>query len=193
MALGAFVAGLLLAETEYRRAIETTIEPFKGLLLGVFFFTVGLSLDIGELAAPPHHDHGRRHRPRRCEGAHRPSSSCASTAFQPPHAIERSALLLGPAGEFAFIVLGLALKFKLITTDVGSFTLAVVSVSMALIPAFDLLGKRWATKLSPADGQITDPELLVTPGEEQRSDAFVVGYGRVGELVADMLEGHGLS
>ena len=51
MALGAFVAGLLLAETEFRKAIETTIEPFKGLLLGVFFFTVGMSIDLRELAA----------------------------------------------------------------------------------------------------------------------------------------------
>src|SRR5262249_61503764 len=53
MALGAFVAGLLLAETEFRKAIETTIEPFKGLLLGVFFFTVGMSIDFRELAREP--------------------------------------------------------------------------------------------------------------------------------------------
>ena len=53
MALGAFVAGLLLAETEFRKAIETTIEPFKGLLLGVFFFTVGMGIDVRELARDP--------------------------------------------------------------------------------------------------------------------------------------------
>ena len=53
MALGAFVAGLLLAETEFRKAIETTIEPFKGLLLGVFFFTVGMGVDLRELAREP--------------------------------------------------------------------------------------------------------------------------------------------
>ena len=53
MALGAFVAGLLLAETEYRKAIETTIEPFKGLLLGLFFFTVGMNIDFRELAREP--------------------------------------------------------------------------------------------------------------------------------------------
>ena len=191
MALGAFVAGLLLAETEYRRAIETTIEPFKGLLLGVFFFSVGLSLDIGEIAAHP-----------LTIMAAVAALVLAKSAivfalmrlygFTSSQAIE-SALLLGPAGEFAFIVLGLALKLKLIAPDVASFTLAVVSVSMALIPAFDLLGKKGAIKLSPNEGQTTDPELLVTPDEEQKSDAIVVGYGRVGELVADMLEGHGLT
>ena len=53
MALGAFVAGLLLAETEYRKAVEATIEPFKGLLLGVFFFTVGMSIDFRELVREP--------------------------------------------------------------------------------------------------------------------------------------------
>ena len=53
MALGAFVAGLLLAETEFRKAIETTIEPFKGLLLGLFFFTVGMNIDFRELAREP--------------------------------------------------------------------------------------------------------------------------------------------
>ena len=53
MALGAFVAGLLLAETEYRKAIETTIEPFKGLLLGMFFFTVGMEIDVRELVRDP--------------------------------------------------------------------------------------------------------------------------------------------
>ena len=53
MALGAFVAGLLLAETEYRKAIEATIEPFKGLLLGIFFFTVGMDIDVRELLREP--------------------------------------------------------------------------------------------------------------------------------------------
>jgi CPA2 family monovalent cation:H+ antiporter-2 len=50
MAIGAFVAGLLLAETEYRRAVQATIEPFKGLLLGIFFFSVGMSIDFREVA-----------------------------------------------------------------------------------------------------------------------------------------------
>src|SRR6202030_3239548 len=53
MALGAFVAGLLLAETEYRKAIEATVEPFKGLLLGIFFFTVGMDIDVRELWRDP--------------------------------------------------------------------------------------------------------------------------------------------
>ncbi len=73
MALGAFVAGLLLAETEYRKAIETTIEPFKGLLLGVFFFTVGMNIDFRELAREPIWLLVSRGRPDRHQGRHRSS------------------------------------------------------------------------------------------------------------------------
>ena len=74
MALGAFIAGLLLAETEFRKAIETTIGPFKGLLLGFFFFTVGMNIDVRELAREPFWLACLRHRPDRHQGhpAHRP-------------------------------------------------------------------------------------------------------------------------
>ena len=68
MALGAFIAGLLLAETEYRRAIEAMIEPFKGLLLGVFFVSVGMALDVTQLARNARHDPPRRRRPDRRQG-----------------------------------------------------------------------------------------------------------------------------
>ena len=68
MALGAFVAGLLLAETEFRKAIETTIEPFKGLLLGLFFFTVGMNIDFRELAREPLWLFASRGRPHRRQG-----------------------------------------------------------------------------------------------------------------------------
>ena len=68
MALGAFIAGLLLAETEYRRAIEATIDPFKGLLLGVFFVSVGMGLDVMRLTDAPGPILGRRGWPYRIEG-----------------------------------------------------------------------------------------------------------------------------
>ena len=106
MALGAFVAGLLLAETEFRKAIETTIEPFKGLLLGLFFFTVGMGIDIRELAREPFW---------------LLASVAGLIAIKAgivtglarlfrvpwPAAIE-TGLLLGPGGEFAFVAIGMA-------------------------------------------------------------------------------------
>ena len=103
MALGAFVAGLLLAETEFRRAIETAIDPFKGLLLGVFFFTVGMSIDIAGSPRIP----SRSSRPRLLVVNSGFSSGCCGCSISVAGTIE-TALLLGPAGEFAFIVLGLA-------------------------------------------------------------------------------------
>ena len=67
MALGAFLAGVLLASSEYRHALETDIEPFKGLLLGLFFISVGMSIDFGLLERAPRHDRGARRRPARAE------------------------------------------------------------------------------------------------------------------------------
>ncbi len=111
--------------------------------------------------------------------------------FRWPAAIE-AAFLLGPAGEFAFIVLGMATVSGLLPSDQSHFLIAVVSISMALIPVFDSFAKKFArrfnTKITEAD-----PALAVLPSEDQRVRAIVVGYGRVGQLVSDMLERHEIS
>ena len=186
LALGAFVAGLLLAETEYRRAIETTIEPIKSLLLGLFFFSVGLSLDLGVLAANPF-------------------SILATTlgllALQAiviyalarmykvskPAAIETAALL-SPGGEFAFVILTLALSYGLISGGLTSALLTSVALSMAAIPALHWLGRKVSAKFAPPSA--ADPELLAVPSLETQAKALVVGYGRVGQLIGDMLAEH---
>src|SRR5215472_13128103 len=142
MALGAFVAGLLLAETEYRKAIEAAIEPFKGLLLGIFFFTIGMAIDFRELEREPQ----------------LLAASVAGLlavkvllliglgrAFRVswPVATE-TALLLGPGGEFAFVGIGMAAAAGLIDPRVASFTLAVTSVTMVLTPLLAAIGRRFA-------------------------------------------------
>src|SRR5262249_44380991 len=132
MALGAFISGLLLAETEFRKAIETTIEPFKGLLLGIFFFTVGMGVDLRELAREP---------------LWLLLSVVGLIAIKAAlitglarlfrigwaAAIE-TGLMLGPGGEFAFVVIGLATALGVIGGAPARFILAVTSLSMALIP-----------------------------------------------------------
>ena len=129
---GAFIAGLLLAETEFRKAIETTIGPFKGLLLGVLFFTVGMNIDVRELARQPLLLLASRRRPDRHQVP--PAVGLARIFRLPwPAAIE-TGLLLGPGGEFAFVGIGLATSLGLIGADVSSFTLTVTSITMALIP-----------------------------------------------------------
>ena len=134
MALGAFIAGLLLAETEYRRAVEAMIEPFSGLLLGVFFFSVGMHIDLAlhlarsrSLVAAAVVGHDRR-QDRACS---RRSAACS--ACRGPPAVETS-LLLAPGGEFAFIGIGLAVQVGLVASGVAAGVLAVVSLTMGVLP-----------------------------------------------------------
>ncbi|MBY0226312.1 MAG: cation:proton antiporter [Hyphomicrobium sp.] len=188
MALGAFVAGLLLAETEFRRAIEATIEPVKGLLLGCFFFTVGAGLDLSVIADNP----GKvllgvavflAIKSAIVGGLVKLFGFSTAVAG-------RTAALLGPGGEFAFIVLGLALTAKIITPDVAAYVLALTSLSMALIPLLD----KAAQALFPIPISVpSDPALKDLPGSEESVTAIIIGFGRVGALVADMLNVHKVS
>ena len=186
MALGAFVAGLLLAETEYRRAIETMIEPFKGLLLGVFFFSVGMSVDLDFVAAHPFLIFAGAFTLVLIKGL---VTGLGARAFgiDRAHAL-KTALLIGPGGEFAFIVIGLAVALKLIDPDTATFVVAVVGLSMAAIPFFDMAGKRVSAEIVKRAPQ--DPATLVAPPEDHAARALVVGFGRVGHLVADLLDEH---
>ncbi len=187
MALGAFVAGLLLAETEYRKAIEATIEPFKGLLLGIFFFTVGMGLDIRVLLADPFWILA-------CAAGLIVLKStilyalCLRFRLGKPIAVE-TALLLGPGGEFAFVGIGLATAIGVMKADLAAFVLAVTSLTMALLPVLSVIAYRMARHLRPP--RATDPALLVAPTPQQKH-AIVVGYGRVGKVVSALLSEHGV-
>jgi monovalent cation:H+ antiporter-2, CPA2 family len=186
MALGAFVAGLLLAETEFRKAIETTIEPFKGLLLGLFFFTVGMGLDIRELAREPFWLLAS------VAGLIAIKAVIATglaRLFRVPLAAAIEAgLLLGPGGEFAFVAIGMATALGLVGANVASFILAVTSLTMVLIPLLALAARRtmqWLEKRKPLD-----PDLAAAPPTDGKGHAIVVGHGRVGQIVCSMLERH---
>jgi CPA2 family monovalent cation:H+ antiporter-2 len=188
MALGAFVAGLLLAETEFRRAIEATIEPVKGLLLGCFFFTVGAGLDLSVILDNPASVLLGLGALLLIKGVI-VGGVVRAFGFGPVVA-GRTAALLGPGGEFAFIILGLAAASKIITADVLAYVLALTSLSMALIPLLD----RVAQSLFPVPVNVpSDPALNALPDAEESVTAFVIGYGRVGALVSDMLKVHNVS
>jgi CPA2 family monovalent cation:H+ antiporter-2 len=186
MALGAFIAGLLLAETEFRKAIETTIGPFKGLLLGVFFFTVGMNIDVRELAREPLLLFASVIgliiiKSVLLTGLARIFRLHWSAAIE-------TGLLLGPGGEFAFVGIGLAASLGLIGSDVSGFILMVTSITMVLIPALSLLARRLAPKFR--ERKPLDPELTVAPGGGS-GHAIVVGHGRVGQVVCSLLDRHG--
>ena len=187
MALGAFLAGLLLAETEYRKAIEATVAPFKGLLLGIFFFTVGMKIDFRELLREPLWLLGG-------------VVSLIAVKSLPliglgrlfrlswPVAAE-TGLLLGPGGEFAFVGIGMASATGLIEAPLASFTLAVTSVTMALTPLLSICARHLTARLT--SGKAVDPELTARPAGGQKH-AIVVGYGRVGKVVCALLREHGI-
>jgi CPA2 family monovalent cation:H+ antiporter-2 len=188
MALGAFIAGLLLAETEYRKAIEATVGPFKGLLLGVFFFTVGMNIDFGELAREPLWLAG---------GV---VSLIAAKSLllvglgrlfrlRWPVAVE-TGLLLGPGGEFAFVGIGMAVAAGVVDAQLASFALAVTSVTMALTPLLSLAARRFTLWLR--SGGPVAAELTARPAGAGRH-AIVVGYGRVGKVVCALLKEHGIA
>ena len=187
MALGAFVAGLMLAETEYGKAIEATVDPFKGLLLGIFFFTVGMAIDFRVFLREPGWLLAA------VFGVLAGKTLVLAVLgrlfrLSWPAVIE-SSLLLAPVGEFAFVSIGMASTLGLIEPRVSSFAVAVTAVTMALTPLLALLGSRLAAKLS-AQRNI-DPEIAVRPPGGEKH-AIVVGYGRVGKVVCSLLAANGL-
>ena len=185
MALGAFIAGLLLAETEFRKAIETTIGPFKGLLLGLFFFTVGMSLDFRELTRQPLllfvSVVG-------LIGIKFILLTGLARIFRTPwSAAIETGLLLGPGGEFAFVGISMATTLGLIDANLSSFTLAVTSITMVLIPVLSHFAQQLAPKFK--EPKALDHELAIAPSGG-KGHAIVIGYGRVGQVVCSMLDRH---
>jgi monovalent cation:proton antiporter-2 (CPA2) family protein len=187
MALGAFIAGLMLAETEYRRAIEAIIEPFKGILLGVFFLLVGLGLDLDTLLKEPI----RILIATACLILLKSALTyLLARAFKIGHAAAlESGLLLGPGGEFAFVIVATALASGVIARELTTDPLLVVTLSMVLIPLLS-----WSvSKLRPrlAAPSSAPAQTIDVPAETQ-PHVIVAGFGRVGSLVASMLEEHNI-
>jgi CPA2 family monovalent cation:H+ antiporter-2 len=187
MGLGAFIAGLLLAETEFRREIEVTIEPFKGLLLGLFFVSVGAGLDIGRLLGAPTLVLLAAGVPILVKALLTFGLGCAFR-LEAPVAAE-SALLLAPGGEFAFILVTAAVADGLLPQGVGADAMLAVTLGMFVVPALGLLGE----KVNPGKRrQDVEAELayLAPEGEIAAGRVVIVGYGRVGTLIGDMLSRH---
>ncbi|MEH3116153.1 MAG: cation:proton antiporter [Methylorubrum populi] len=185
MTLGAFVAGLLLAETEYRRAIEATIDPFKGLLLGVFFVSVGMNLDPAQLVAAPGAILGLSVGLLVIKGAV-VLAGARAMGIARPVALE-AALLIGPGGEFAFVLIGGAMAAGLVPEPVGGAALIVTTVTMIAIPGLAALGRRIGKRVSKEQLGRARAEPMPDP---QQNRVIVAGYGRVGRLVGEMLKRH---
>ncbi len=185
MALGAFLAGVLLAETEFRHQIEVDIEPFKGLFLGLFFMGVGMNIDfvlafeagywvllsvVGLLLL---------------------KTLCGlavAAIFRLPLSTSlRTALLLSEAGEFAFLVIGQAsMNFSIIDRPTAQFMVVVAGVSMVLTPALAWLAS-WAGRRIEDSHESGAPVAELSAHEDHHDHVVIAGFGRVGQAVASVL------
>jgi glutathione-regulated potassium-efflux system ancillary protein KefC len=188
MALGAFLAGVLLAESEYRRELETDLEPFKGLLLGLFFIAVGMSIDFAVVLAQP-----------ALVAAlvivfllvkalvlwamvrHLPMPLAEKPVF---------VILLAQGGEFGFVVFQAGLGAGVLTAGQSSLLVAAVALSMLLTPLLLVAADRWARRRQAAAGAA--PKLAEI-NEEQHAPVIIAGFGRYGQIVGRMLSAAGLS
>jgi glutathione-regulated potassium-efflux system ancillary protein KefC/glutathione-regulated potassium-efflux system protein KefB len=185
MTLGAFLAGVLLADSEYRHEIEASIEPFKGLLLGLFFIAVGMSANLGLLAQ----------RPFAVLGAALALMAIKAAILYPiarlsGHSREASrslALLLCHAGEFAFVMFGIALASRAMSGATADFLVMVVTVSLALTPPLFLFNENVVDRRA---GRKQPPQFDELPAED--APVIIAGFGRVGQIVGRILLARGL-
>jgi glutathione-regulated potassium-efflux system ancillary protein KefC len=187
MALGAFLAGVLLAESEYRRELETDIEPFKGLLLGLFFIAVGMSIDFGVLMRSP----GLMALIVVAFMAIKGAVIYTLSRLMGIPMQERPVftLLLAQGGEFAFVVFQAATGAGVLAPEMSSLLIGAVAVSMLLSPlvlvAIDkFLLPRWANCGVPQLEEIS---------EQQHAPIIIAGFGRYGQIIGRMLGAQGLS
>ncbi len=187
MSLGALIAGLLLAETEFRREVEISIEPFKGLLLGVFFVGVGISLDLDAVAADPVAVFGLAAMLTLLK-AGLIFGAARLWGLNHRSAIE-TALVLGPAGEFAFVILGAGLVEGIASPVFTQTVLIAATISIFTIPLMAAIADRVLKLTAPAAPDLP-PEALEPPSATS-GQVLIVGFGRVGRLVGEMLTEHG--
>jgi glutathione-regulated potassium-efflux system ancillary protein KefC len=180
MALGTFIAGVLLADSEYRHALETDIEPFKGLLLGLFFISVGMSVDFGVLLGQPWRILG-------LVAAFLAIKIAVIQAMSGRLGIARPqrmlfAIVLSQGGEFAFVVFSAAAAARVFSQQTASVLVVTVTLSMIATPLLLLLHDRLlAPRFARANRR---PEDHVDAREDH---VIIAGFGRFGQIIGRLL------
>ncbi|WP_375752323.1 glutathione-regulated potassium-efflux system protein KefB [Vibrio sp. HN007] len=181
MALGTFLAGVLLAESEYRHELEIAIEPFKGLLLGLFFIAVGMAVNLGLLALEP------------------TKILIAVVGLvvikglilyilarlfgTRPKARSQMAAILSQGGEFAFVLFTAAQAENLLDQDLVEFLLVVVSLSMVTTPLLLLAQKKWFSATINLSDASSKPHKV----KDKKPRVIIVGFGRFGQIVGRLM------
>ncbi|HBH44569.1 cation:proton antiporter domain-containing protein [Hyphomonas atlantica corrig.] len=181
LALGAFLAGLLLGETEFKHQTEVDLEPFKGILLGLFFMTVGMGLDLPSILSQPGvilAGLGALLLLKLFIGF----GALRLFAGKTPMSIE-AAFLLAPAGEFAFVVIAAATAVGALAPEPGGMMAAIAGLSMLLIPTLGKVGTFIADRLRAQEPAHTLEEDF----SDLEGHVIIAGFGRVGHAVARIL------
>ncbi len=184
MALGAFVAGLLVAETEYKHQVEADIQPFKGLLLGLFFMFVGMQLDVRTLLE------SWQQIAFMVVGLMAVKATILATLarlFGTSNSKSvQTGMLLAQGGEFGFVLFAMAEDARLINPATTALLLATITLSMALTPLAFAVGRRLAPKLNPVkDVNVPSPRMEDT--FDISDHVIIVGFGRVGQTIGRLL------
>jgi len=182
-ALGAFVAGVMLADSPYRHEIEADVEPFRSILLGLFFLAVGMVLDLHAVAANPLFVIGMAVILVLTKAAL--ITGLARLFGMEWNQAIGSGLLLSQGGEFGFVLFAQAQGALLIAPQAASLFSAIVTFSMATTPFLMLFARKLEFAKPKVKGDFSVLE------DAPRGTAIIVGYGRFGQTVAQMLMGHG--
>ncbi|EKR26045.1 transporter, CPA2 family [Leptospira interrogans serovar Bataviae str. L1111] len=182
MALGSFLGGVILADSEYRHELESNLEPFKGLFLGLFFLAVGMSINLGEVLKDP--------------------ILVILLAFIlilvktiilyfigiiTKHSKEVSlnlSTIISQGGEFAFVILGVGVSLSILPKERADLVIAVVTLSMGLIPILGILKDKTSKWILKEDQNIKEDTI------EEQNRVIVAGFGRFGQIIARMLFVH---
>ncbi len=188
-ALGAFLAGMLLGDGEFRHQIEVEIEPFKGLLLGLFFMTVGMSFDLARLSSDLLPVFAGAVALLACKWV---AIYGAARLFRVERAVAvEAAFVLAGAGEFAFVVFTLARRAGVLPPDLYQFVLSVTALSMLATPAMAMIGRRIGSRLAARQDSVRHG---AGPASAALADHIVIGgFGRVGRAVARLLDATGIA
>jgi len=180
MALGTFLAGVLLAESEYRHELEVAIEPFKGLLLGLFFIAVGMAVNLGLIVLDP------------LKVLLAVASLVVVKGFilyvlarlfgTQAKARSRMAAILSQGGEFAFVLFTAAQAENLLEAELVSFLLVVVSLSMVTTPIILLIQKKWFSATINIDDEIDKDDVI-----NRNPRVIIAGFGRYGQVVGRLM------
>lgn len=182
MALGSFLGGVILADSEYRHELESNLEPFKGLFLGLFFLAVGMSINLGEVLKDP--------------------ILVILLAFIlilvktiilyfigiiTKHSKEVSlnlSTIISQGGEFAFVILGVGVSLSILPKERADLVIAVVTLSMGLTPILGILKDKTSKWILKEDQNIKEDTI------EEQNRVIVAGFGRFGQIIARMLFVH---